>query len=145
MTNPEFWFDVRGNHDTYTTELEYNSYFDKYSISGKYNRSVMYGFDITTPSSKYLFSTFFSTLPKCSIEPLCIYGSSNHEKCELLNEINNEKADFRIMLSHHPIMFLNPLSPENRSEDLRDVINNNEIDLVLSGHVHDTIGKTLFV
>lgn len=145
MTNPEFWFDIRGNHDTYTTELDNNSYFDKYSISAKYNRSVMYGFDITTPSSKYAFSTFFSTFPRCSIEPLCIYGSSDHNKCKLLDSISNKKADFKIMLTHHPIMFSNPLSPENRSEDLRDVLNKNEIDLILSGHVHDTIGKNLFV
>lgn len=142
--NESYWFDVRGNHDAIATENHNESYYHQYSVTGYYERGEVYGMNVKTPLRNYTFIGFDCPIYKCPIKPFCLYGSSDHNRYTLMSNILDKPSNFTILFTHHPDGMINTISPENSSENLRDLYHNKKVDLILCGHIHDTMGKHLW-
>ncbi|ORX82543.1 Metallo-dependent phosphatase [Anaeromyces robustus] len=139
--NKTFWFDLRGNHDSFNTP-----YFDhERNLYKNYSRTQAESFHISyeTDFGSYTFNSLDATPKHGPPSPYNLFGTVDKERMDKLASIydfakaNNHKHIFTF--SHYPIT----TAKFSKTSDGRSFNTlSKQTSLYLSGHLHDLLSNS---
>lgn len=136
--NPNFWYDIRGNHDCASGKT-FSYLYNNYSVSGNYNRGAVYDFTHKTSNGSYHFIGFDSAHENCPGMKYASFGYVVKEKLDKLEILLNTsiKYNHTVLFTHHPLYMIDQNVLSSSGKSLEQIISDNDVSVFLSGHLHD--------
>ncbi|KAJ6226604.1 transmembrane protein [Anaeramoeba flamelloides] len=143
--DPNFWYDVRGNHDglgVMALNSENNYYYTTTPQEERLefqDSNPVYSFDVEAGNSNYNFVMMDTTrYPK----PVSPFGYFTQFTTEFLDQFekkiaNSKKYDHTILYGHHPLCFIaQNLRTSKSKKTFKELIEESRVLAYLNGHLH---------
>ncbi|KAK8812438.1 hypothetical protein WA158_007672 [Blastocystis sp. Blastoise] len=136
--DPNFWLDIRGNHDAWDESGGYLNYYKDYSVSGQYSKGSIYeniyhyndgslrviGFE----GCKEIEWCFFGQIPITILD-------------ELETKLMNKSYSTTLLFSHFPLFTLDCTTRSKYGHNIKEIIEFYKPIAYLAGHIHSIMGK----
>lgn len=133
---PEFWMDIRGIHDIFSSDYYIPDMYSQYSVSGYYNKSSVFDFNVKTKTNKYSFIGYNSITDYIPVSSTYSWGSIDKKRYDELTKIMNNDSNLTILFTYHPLSYIYPISSSNRSLNFFDLFESKNISIMISNDIY---------